>query len=325
MGEVSMSKIVVTGRIPEVAVEMLRAEHEVDAWSAAESIGRDELLSRVVGADALVTLLTERVDAELLDAAGPQLQVVANVAVGYDNIDVPACLERGVTATNTPGVLTEATADTTFALILMATRRTGEGERVIRSGQPWKWGMFYLLGTGLQGKTLGIVGMGAIGVATARRSRAFGMNVIYQSLFELSPEVAAELGARRVELDELLATADVVSLHCPYTPETHHLIGAAQFAAMRETAYLVNTARGPIVDEASLVDALRDGQIAGAGLDVYEREPLVEPGLLERDNVALLPHLGSATIETRTAMATLASANALAVLRGEHPPTPIQS
>jgi glyoxylate reductase len=325
MGEVSMSKIVVTARIPEVAVEMLRAEHEVDAWSAAESIGRDELLSRVVGADALVTLLTERVDAELLDAAGPQLQVVANVAVGYDNIDVPACLERGVTATNTPGVLTEATADTTFALILMATRRTGEGERVIRSGQPWKWGMFYLLGTGLQGKTLGIVGMGAIGVATARRSRAFGMNVIYQSLFELSPEVAAELGARRVELDELLATADVVSLHCPYTPETHHLIGAAQFAAMRETAYLVNTARGPIVDEAALVDALRDGQIAGAGLDVYEREPLVEPGLLELDNVALLPHLGSATIETRTAMATLASANALAVLRSEHPPTPIQS
>ena len=283
------------------------------------------MLSRVVGADALVTLLTERVDAELLDAAGPQLQVVANVAVGYDNIDVPACVERGVTATNTPGVLTEATADTTFALILMATRRTGEGERVIRSGQPWKWGMFYLLGTGLQGKTLGVVGMGAIGVATARRARAFGMNVIYQSLFELSPEVAAELGSRRVELDELLATADVVSLHCPYTPETHHLIGAAQFAAMRETAYLVNTARGPIVDEAALVDALRDGQIAGAGLDVYEREPLVHPGLLELENVALLPHLGSATIETRTAMATLAAENALAVLRSEHPPTPIQS
>lgn len=320
-----MSKIVVTGRIPEVAVEMLRAEHEVDAWSAAESMSREELLSRVVGADALVTLLTERVDAELLDAAGPQLQVVANVAVGYDNIDVPACVERGVTATNTPGVLTEATADTTFALILMATRRTGEGERVIRSGQPWKWGMFYLLGTGLQGKTLGVVGMGAIGVATARRARAFGMNVIYQSLFELSPEVAAELGSRRVELDELLATADVVSLHCPYTPETHHLIGAAQFAAMRETAYLVNTARGPIVDEAALVDALRDGQIAGAGLDVYEREPLVHPGLLELENVALLPHLGSATIETRTAMATLAAENALAVLRSEHPPTPIQS
>jgi glyoxylate reductase len=321
-----MSKIVVTGRIPEVAVEKLQAEHEVDAWSVDESMSRDELLSRVVGADALVTLLTERVDAELLDAAGPQLRVVANVAVGYDNIDVPACVERGVVATNTPAVLTEATADIAMMLILMATRRAGEGERVIRSGQPWKWGMFYLLGTGLQGKTLGVVGMGAIGVATARRARAFGMNVIYQSLFELSPEVAAELDARRVfELDELLATADVVSLHCPYSPETHHLIGAAQFAAMRETAYLVNTARGPIVDEAALVDALRNGQIAGAGLDVYEREPLVEPGLLELDNVALLPHLGSATIETRTAMATLAAGNALAVLRGEHPPTPIPS
>ena len=320
-----MSKVVVTGRIPEVAVDKLRAEHEVDAWSEAESMSRDELLSRVVGADALVTLLTERVDAELLDAAGPQLRVVANVAVGYDNIDVPACVERGVVATNTPGVLTEATADIAMALILMVTRRTGEGERVIRSAQPWKWGMFYLLGTGLQGKTLGVVGMGGIGQATARRARAFGMDVIYTSRNDLAAEVAAELGARRVELDALLTAADVVSVHCPYSPATHHLIGAAQFDAMRESAYLVNTARGPIVNEAALVDALRDGQIAGAGLDVYEREPLVHPGLLELDNVALLPHLGSATIETRTAMATLAAANALAVLRREHPPTPIPS
>ena len=317
-------KIVITGRIPETAVEQLRAEHEVDAWSAAEAISRDELLSRVAGADALLTLLTERVDAELLDAAGPQLKVVANVAVGYDNVDVPACVERGVIATNTPGVLTEATADIAFALILMATRRTGEGERVIRSGQPWKWGMFYLLGSGLQGKTLGVVGMGGIGQATARRARAFGMDVIYQSRSELAPEVAAEFGARRVELDELLATADVVSLHCPYSPATHHLIGAEQLAAMRDSAYLVNTARGPIVDEGALADALRDGQIAGAGLDVYEREPAVHPGLLELDNVALLPHLGSATIETRTAMAELAAENALAVLAGTQPPTPIR-
>ena len=317
-------KIVVTGRIPESAVQQLRAEHDVDAWSGTESISRDELLARVAGADALLTLLTERVDAELLDAAGPQLKVVANVAVGYDNVDVPACRERGVIATNTPGVLTEATADIAFALILMATRRTGEGERVIRSGQPWKWGMFYLLGSGLQGKTLGVVGMGGIGQATARRARAFGMDVIYQSRSELAPEVAGELGARRVELDELLAVADVVSLHCPYSPATHHLIGAEQFAAMNKTAYLVNTARGPIVDEAALADALRDGQIAGAGLDVYEREPAVHTGLLELDNVALLPHLGSATIETRTAMAELAAANALAVLRGEQPPTPIR-
>ncbi|MFV0432597.1 MAG: 2-hydroxyacid dehydrogenase [Leucobacter sp.] len=318
-----MSRIVVTGRIPEAAVEKLRAEHEVDAWSAAESIGRDELLSRVAGADAVVSLLTERIDAELLDAAGEQLRVVANVAVGYDNIDVAACAERGVVATNTPGVLTEATADIAFSLILMATRRLGEGERIIRSGQPWKWGMFFLLGSGLQGKTLGVVGMGGIGQATARRAKAFGMEIVYQSRSEIDPAVAAELGARRVDLDELLAISDVVSVHCPFTPATHHLIGEAELAAMKESAYLVNTARGPIVDEAALAAALRDGVIAGAGLDVYEREPEVYSGLLELENVALLPHLGSATVETRTAMAVLAADNVLAVLGGETPPTPI--
>ncbi|GHD13584.1 2-hydroxyacid dehydrogenase [Zhihengliuella salsuginis] len=318
-----MGKVVVTGRIPEAALETLRAEHEVDAWAGSESIGREELLARVAGADAVVSLLTERVDGELLDAAGPQLKVVSNVAVGYDNIDVPACTERGVTATNTPGVLTEATADIAFGLILMATRRLGEGERLIRSGQAWKWGMFFLLGSGLQGKTLGIVGMGGIGQATARRARAFGMDVVYQSRSEIAPGVAAELGARRVELDELLAVSDVVSVHCPYGPATHHLIGAEQLAAMKGTAYLVNTARGPIVDEAALAAALRDGVIAGAGLDVFEKEPQVHPELLDLENVALVPHLGSATVETRTAMAVLAAENSLAVLRDEQPPTPI--
>ncbi len=319
-----MSRVVVTGRIPDTAIEKLRAEHDVDAWDSTESIGREELLKRVAGADALVTLLTEKVDAELLDAAGPQLQVTANVAVGYDNVDVPACAERGVVATNTPGVLTDATADIAFSLILMATRRLGEGERRIRSGEPWKFGMFFMLGSGLQGKTLGVVGMGGIGIATARRAKAFGMEIVYQSRSEIDPEIAAELGARRMELDELLAAADVVSVHCPFNPDTRHLFGEAEFAAMKDTAYLVNTARGPIVDEAALATALREGQIAGAGLDVYEREPQVEPGLLDLDNVVLIPHLGSATVETRTAMATLAADNALAVLRGEDPPTPIR-
>jgi glyoxylate reductase len=318
-----MSRVVVTGRIPETALEKLRAEHEVDAWSGPESIGREELLRRVAGADAVVSLLTERIDSELLDAAGPQLKVVANVAVGYDNIDVPACTERGVVATNTPGVLTEATADIALGLILTATRRLGEGERLIRSGQAWKWGMFFLLGSSLQGKTLGVVGMGGIGQATARRAKAFGMEIIYQSRSEIDPGIAAELGARRVELDELLAISDVVSLHCPYGPATHHLIGAGQLAAMKNSAYLVNTARGPIVDEAALASALRDGQIAGAGLDVFENEPSVHPGLLELQNVVLVPHLGSATVETRTAMAMLAADNALAVLCGERPPAPI--
>ncbi|WP_426297976.1 2-hydroxyacid dehydrogenase [Arthrobacter sp. R-11] len=318
-----MSRVVVTGRIPEAALENLRAEHEVDAWTGTESIGREELLARVAGADAIVSLLTERIDGELLDAAGPQLKVVSNVAVGYDNIDVPACTARGITATNTPGVLTEATADIAFGLILMATRRLGEGERLIRAGQAWKWGMFFLLGSSLQGKTLGVVGMGGIGQATARRAKAFGMDIVYQSRSEIDPAVAAELGARRVELDELLAVSDVVSLHCPYGPATHHLIGAEELSAMKSTAYLVNTARGPIIDEAALATALRTGVIAGAGLDVFEKEPQVYPELLDLENVVLVPHLGSATVETRTAMAVLAADNTLAVLRGEQPPTPI--
>ena len=318
-----MSRVVVTGRVPEAALEKLRTEHEVDAWQGPESIGREELLRRVAGADAIMSLLTERIDAELLDAAGPQLKVVANVAVGYDNIDVPACTERGILATNTPGVLTEATADIALGLILMATRRLGEGERLIRSGQAWKWGMFFLLGSSLQGKTLGIVGMGGIGQATARRAKAFGMEIVYQSRREIDSGVAAELDARRVELDELLAISDIVSLHCPYGPATHHLIGAGQLAAMKDSAYLVNTARGPIVDEAALASALREGQIAGAGLDVFENEPTVHPGLLELENVVLVPHLGSATVETRTAMAMLAADNTLAVLSDERPPAPI--
>jgi glyoxylate reductase len=318
-----MSRVVVTGRIPETAIEKLRAEHEVDAWTGSESIGRKELLHRVAGADAVVSLLTERIDAELLDAAGPQLKVVANVAVGYDNIDVPACTERGIVATNTPGVLTEATADIAMGLVLMATRRLGEGERLIRSGQAWKWGMFFLLGSSLQGKTLGVVGMGGIGQATARRAKAFGMDIVYQSRSELDPVIAAELGARRVDLDELLTVSDVVSLHCPYGPATHHLIGAEQLAAMKSSAFLVNTARGPIVDETALASALREGVIAGAGLDVFEREPQVHPELLDLENAVLVPHLGSATVETRTAMAMLAADNALAVLSGEQPPAPI--
>ncbi|MDN5761937.1 MAG: D-glycerate dehydrogenase [Microlunatus sp.] len=320
-----MSRIVVTGRVPEPAVESLRAAHDVDGHESTEPISRDALLRKVSGADALVSLLTERIDAELLDAAGSQLQVVANVAVGYDNIDVPACAERGVMVTNTPGVLIEATADIAFGLILMITRRLGEGERVIRSRTSWSWGMFYLLGSGLQGKTLGVVGLGGIGAATARRARAFGMRIAYASPTECDPKLARELQATRMDTDELLATADVVSLHCPYSNVTHHLIGAEQLALMRHTAYLINTARGPIVDEAALVEALRTGQIAGAGLDVFEHEPLVHEGLLELDNVALVPHLGSATIETRTAMAQLAADNVLAVLAGEEPLTEVRS
>ncbi|MCH8611746.1 2-hydroxyacid dehydrogenase [Arsenicicoccus dermatophilus] len=319
-----MSKVVITNKIPQSAVDALKAEHDVVFYhDADECITREAMLEAVKGADAVVTLLTERVDDEFLDAAGDQLKVVANVAVGYNNIDVPALEKRGVTGTNTPKVLTETTADTAFGLMLMVTRRFGEGERVIRSRTPWQWGMFYMLGMGLQDKTLGIVGMGQIGIAMARRAKAFGMDVIYVDAYELDAEIAEELGARKVEMDELLAESDVVSLHCPLLDSTKHLMDADAFRKMKKTAYLVNSARGPIVDEAALVAALEAGEIAGAGLDVFEDEPTVHEGLLGRDDVVLLPHLGSATIETRTAMADLAAENVLNVLAGKAPVTPV--
>ncbi|MFM7253722.1 MAG: 2-hydroxyacid dehydrogenase [Ilumatobacteraceae bacterium] len=319
----SRPRIAVTGRIPEPGLVMLREAGEVSAWDSAEVPSAEQVHEMVRGADAVVTLLTTKVDDALLDAAGPQLRVVANVAVGYNNIDVAACARRGIVATNTPGVLTEATADIAMALVLMATRRLGEGERVIRGGTPWQWGMFYMLGTGIQGQQLGIIGMGDIGQSLARRARAFGMTIAYANRKPVAASIEAELGAVFMSQDELLASSDVVSLNCPYSPATHHLIGAAELARMKPSAYLVNTARGPIVDEAALVDALRAGTIAGAGLDVFEHEPAVHPGLLECEQAVLIPHLGSATIETRSAMATLAARNVAAVLAGSTPPTPI--
>lgn len=315
-----MAKVVVTGKIPAVALERLRAEHTVDAWEDESPISRDELLKRIAGADAIVSLLTEKIDAELLDAAGKQLRSVSNVAVGYNNIDVPACRERNVLVTNTPGVLTEATADIAMALILMSTRRLAEGERVIRAQQPWQWGMFYMLGSSIQGSQLGIVGMGQIGAAVARRARAFGMTIAYTKRSPLDAETAKELNATHMELDELLATSDVVSLHCPYSPETHHLMNAKTIGKMKKSAYLINTARGPVVDEAALANALQSNAIAGAGLDVFEHEPKVHEGLLGLDNAVLIPHLGSATVETRTAMANTAATNSLAVLAGKTAP-----
>ena len=277
----------------------------------------------VHGAHAAVTLLTTKVDDAFLDAAGSQLKVVANVAVGYNNIDVAACAARGVIATNTPGVLTDATADIAMSLILMTTRRLGEGERVVRGKAPWQWGMFYMLGSGIQGRQLGIVGMGEIGCALARRAKAFGMKITYANRKPVSNAIEKELAAQLMSMDELLATSDVVSINCPYNASTHHLIGAAELAAMKPTAFLINTARGPIVDEAALAAALLGGEIAGAGLDVFEEEPKVHPRLLECENAVLIPHLGSATMETRAAMARLAAHNAINVLSGVDPPTPI--
>ena len=319
-----VARIVVTGRIPLPALELLRSSAStVSAWNEDGPMPRAALLDAVAGADALVTLLTERVDDELLVAAGPQLRVVANVAVGYNNIDVPACRAHDVVATNTPGVLTDATADIAMALILMATRRLGEGERIIRARTNWQWGMSFLLGSSIQDRTLGIIGMGAIGQALAQRARAFGMRIAYANRRPVDPVLTAVLDATFLTLDSLLASSDIVSVNCPYSPETHHLIDAERLARMKPTATLINTARGPIVDEAALVAALEAGTIAGAGLDVFEHEPSVHPGLLDREDVVLVPHLGSATVETRTAMAVLAARNVLRVLAGDGALTPI--
>ncbi len=315
-----------TRRIPQPGLDALAAVAELWVSPHDRPLQTAELHQAAAGADALVTLLHDRVDGTLLDAAGPQLRCVANVAVGYDNIDVPAASERSVLVTNTPGVLTDATADLAMALTLMVTRRLGEGERTVRAREAWSWSMFFMLGHSLAGKTFGVIGLGAIGRATASRARAFGMEIVYSGRRAASPEVERALGgARAVTLEELLQTADVVSLHCPLTPETRHLIDADRLSLMRPTAYLVNTARGPIVAEAALAEALTRGTIAGAALDVFEREPQVHPALLELDNVVLVPHLGSATIETRTAMAVLAAENVIAVLRGEPAPTPLNA
>jgi glyoxylate reductase len=312
-------RAVVTRRIPEPALESLRAAADVDVSDADRALEPAELHALIADADGIVTMLHDRVDDAFLDAAGPQLKVVANVAVGYDNIDVDAVRARGVLVTNTPGVLTDATADLAIALMLAVTRRLGEGERLIRSETGWAWAIDFMLGTSVQGKTLGIVGYGAIGRATAARARAFGMEIAYHQ--RRQAEDADD--ARFMALDDLLATADVVSLHCPLTRETRHLIDADALARMRSSAYLINTARGPIVDEAALAEALAAGRIAGAGLDVFEEEPKVHPGLIGLDNAVLVPHLGSATVETRNAMADLAVRNVVAVLRGEPPLTPI--
>jgi lactate dehydrogenase-like 2-hydroxyacid dehydrogenase len=315
--------IAISNRLPEPAVEALRGVGEVRMDDREEAIPRTDLLELVAGADAVLTLLHDRVDEELLEAAGPQLRCVANVAVGYDNVAVEAAARRGVVVTNTPGVLDDATADLTLALLLAAARRVVEGDRLVRSGRPWTWGMHFMLGTDLRGKQLGIVGLGGIGAKVAERARAFGMTIAYHSRRPGRAEVVERLEAERMPLERLLESSDAVSLHCPLTAETRHLIGAAELERMKPSAILVNAARGPVVDEAALAEALAAGTIAGAGLDVYEREPRVEPGLLGLDNVVLAPHLGSATVETRTAMAELAARNAISVLGGQGPLTPV--
>jgi glyoxylate reductase len=315
-------KILVTREIPEAGLRLLD-DFDVTVLHERPPT-RDELLEALSGASGVLATATEKMDGEAMDAAGDGLRVIANKAVGYDNIDVGAATERGVIVTNTPGVLDETTADVAFMLVLAAARRLGEGERLLRAGKWEWWGPKQLRGLDVWGKTLGIVGMGRIGRAVARRGKGFGMEILYHNRSR-NEEAEEELGARYVGLEDLLRESDFVSIHTPLTDETRHLIGERELDLMAETAVLVNTSRGPVVDEAALAQALREGRIFAAGLDVYEGEPEVHPGLLELENVVLAPHIGSATVETRDRMATLAAENLAAVLRGEQPKTPVES
>lgn len=304
-------KVLVTRKLPSKVISRLEDECDVDLYVGNEAISKDELVRRVAGKDAIICLLTDTIDAAVLDAAGPQLKIVANVAVGYNNIDVAACRARGIAVTNTPDVLTNACADFTWALILAITRRLGEGERVVRAGAWGGWALDYMLGTELRGKQLGLVGLGRIGRAVAEKAPAFGMTVAYTA------RSAADIpNATQMSLDRLLSTSDIVSLHVPMSPDTKHLIDQKALTRMKRTAYLINTSRGPVVDEGALAWALKERLIAGAALDVYEREPEIHTGLMSLENVLLIPHLASATTETRTAMADLAVSNVIAVLNG---------
>ena len=313
-------KVLVTREIPEAGLRILEPFDVTVMHERPPE--RGELLDAVRGASGVLSTATETMDGEAMDAAGEGLRVIANMAVGYDNVDVAAATERGVVVTNTPGVLDETTADVAFMLLLAAARRLGEGERLLRAGSWEWWGPKQLMGRDVWGKELGIVGFGRIGQSVARRARGFGMQILYHNRSR-KEEAEQELGARYLEFDELLETADFVSIHTPLTDETSHLIGAAELAKMKPEAVLVNTSRGPVVDEAALGDALAEDRIFAAGLDVYEEEPTVHPKLLELENVVLAPHIGSASIETRDKMAALAAENIVAVLSGEEPKTPV--
>ncbi len=309
--------ILVTRKLPSSVISKLQQVGEVDQHTGEAGLTVAELRSRIVGKHALVSTLTEQVDKGLIDA-GTSLKVVSNVAVGYNNIDVGYARSRGIVVTNTPDVLTNAVADFTWAMILAITRRLAEGDRLLRAGN-WKgWAIDFMLGSELKGKQLGLIGLGRIGVAVAEKASTFGMRVAYATI----PPVDFP-GGEAMSLDRLLNTSDVISLHVPLLPETRHLIDQKALTRMKRSAYLINTARGPVVDEAALAWALQQRLIAGAALDVYENEPAVHPDLLKQENVLLVPHLGSATTETRTAMADLAVENVIAVLSGRSPLTPV--
>ena len=317
-------KVFVARKIPDDGIAPVLAATDARVWEDELPPPRAALLDAIRGCDGVLTLLTDKVDDEFLDTAGPQLKVVSNYAVGFDNVDVAACTARGVAVGNTPGVLTETTADLAWALLMAAARRLPEGDRYVRAGK-WKtWGPLLLLGPDVHGATLGIVGFGRIGQALARRARGFGMTILYQDVHRAAPEVEAEFGATHLPLEELLPRADFVSLHVNLTHETHALIDAEKLGWMKPTAILVNTSRGPVVNSADLAAALAAGTIAAAALDVTDPEPIpVDDPLVGLDNCLIVPHIASASRATRGKMAEMAAANLLAGVRGERIPTPV--
>jgi glyoxylate reductase len=320
MSAAEAKRVVIARRLPAAGLDLLAERFDVVPGELSHD--RAELMRRAPGAAAIVADPTVPVDNELLDAAGEGLRVVANFAVGYDNVDLEACRARGVVVTNTPGVLTNATAELAVTLMLAAARRVGEGERLLRAGAWTGWDPAVLLGRELSGSTVGIVGLGRIGLRVAELVRGFEPKLLYTSRSR-RPEAESRLGIERVELQELVERSDFVTLHAPLTPESRHLVDGQLLARFRPGSVLVNTARGPLVDAKALASALRSGRPAAAGLDVYEHEPAVEPELLALDNVVLLPHVGSATAAARDAMARLVAENVIAVLAGKPPLTPV--
>lgn len=319
-----MPNVYVTRVIPAPGIDRLRAKgYQVDVNESDTPLTAEQLQDKARSYDALVTLLTDRIDRQLLEAGKGRLRLVANVAVGYDNIDVPAATENGILITNTPGVLTETTADFAWTLLMAVARRVVEGDEFFRSGQFKGWGILMLLGEDVYGKTLGVVGFGRIGQAVAQRATGFSMNILYYDPVIEAEDAARRVGARRVDLDTLLRESDFVTVHTPLIPDTRHLIGMPELQKMKSTAYLINTSRGPVVDEGALVEALRQNLIRGAALDVYENEPDPHPGLIEQKNAVLTPHIASASRETREKMATMAADNVIAVFEGQEPPTPV--
>jgi len=312
-------KVLVTSRLPEEVLSLLSQDHEVEAHDHDPPMDRPRLLQSVGDKDGLLCTITDRIDEEVLESA-PKLRMIANYGVGFDHIDINAATRKEIPVSNTPGVLTDATADLAFSLILATARRIVEGDRMTRRGEFKFWAPFHFLGLEVSGGTLGIVGFGRIGRAVAKRAAGFGMKLLYCGRTRLGPLEEKELNVSYAPLDTLLVEADFVTLHVPLTPRTRHLIGNRELELMKPSACLINTARGPVVDEEALVEALRNGRIRGAGLDVYENEPKLSPGLANLDNVVLLPHMGSATVETRTKMALMAAESLLSGLRGERPP-----